>query len=257
MKTILMQVYSLWLRDMRHFFRQRSRVAGAIGQPFIFWLFLNAGFKRSFAAPGADGSTGYGEFLFPGIIALIALFSAVFSTMSIIEDRRSGFLQGVLVAPVPRMVLVFGKMLSGASLALAQYAVFMLLLPATSLHVTAGGIVAATGVLILVAMTLTNVGFFLSWKLQSTQGFHAIMNLILIPLWLLSGAFFPVGGASSWLQAVMSLNPMTYMLALFQHAFFLGAPVPFAPSAAVLPALAVTLLAGVAFTCTSTYIARK
>ena len=257
MKQIAFQLYSLWLRDMRHFFRQRSRVVGAIGQPFIFWIFLNAGFKKSFSTPAGDGSIGYGEFLFPGIIVLIALFSAIFSTMSIIEDRRSGFLQGVLTAPVARRVIVFGKLLSGSTLAFVQYALFMLLLPFTGLHITTGGVFAATVVLLFIGMTLTNVGFIISWNMKSTQGFHAVMNLLLLPLWLLSGAFFPPEGASAWLQTVMHLNPLYYIVSLFGHAFFLGSTTSYTPGAALLPALTLSVLACIVFTTLSTIIARK
>ena len=216
MNAGLKAVYSLWLRDLRHFFRQRSRVLGAVGQPFVLWVFLSAGFKHSVSSGGMQ----YGAFLFPGVLLLIALFAAVFSTISVIEDRRSGFLQGVLAAPVGRPLLVLSKLLSGATLGLLQALLFLVVLPFTGLHLELLSIVAGLTVLFVSGLALTAFGFILSWRMSSTQGFHAVMNLLLVPMWVLSGAFFPADGASSWLQAIIALNPMHYMYTLFRATLF-------------------------------------
>ena len=215
---LLLPTYSLWLRDLKHFFRQRSRVVGAVGQPFVIWIFLSAGFRHSVDA----GPVGYGAYLFPGIILLIALFAAIFSTISVIEDRKNGFMQGVLASPAPRAAIVLGKMLAGTTLALAQAVLFMLLLPFTGLSLTWEGIALSALVLFGAGLALTALGFAISWSMSSTQGFHAIMNLLLMPMWLLSGAFFPQDGAAGWLGAIMRLNPLYYVNALFQQTFFLG-----------------------------------
>lgn len=212
----LLQLQSMWLRDMRHFFRQPSRIVGALGQPVLIWLLLSAGFDKSFTTTGAQS---YGDYLFPGIIVLMALFAAIFSTISIIEDRRSGFLQGVLASPISTPTFVLAKLLSGSSLALIQSMVFLLLLPFTTLPVSFVSISLGLIVLLLIGMTMTNIGLLLAWKMKSTQGFHAVMSLVLIPMWLLSGAFFPVEGATEWLQVIVSINPMHYLMALFQQTF--------------------------------------
>jgi ABC-2 type transport system permease protein len=228
---LLLPTYSLWIRDLKHFIRQRGRVIGAVGQPFVIWIFLSAGFRHSVDAGGA----AYGAYLFPGIILLIALFAAIFSTISVIDDRKSGFLQGVLASPAPRASIVWSKMLAGTTIALAQSLLFMLLLPFTGLSLTLEGMVLSVIVLAATGMTLTGLGFLLSWTMDSTQGFHAIMNLLLIPMWLLSGAFFPPEGTASWLAAIIRLNPMYYMTSLFQQTFFLGSGVTVAggPSTAL------------------------
>lgn len=241
---ILLPTYSLWLRDLKHFIRQRSRVIGAGGQPFVIWIFLSAGFRHSMDA----GGTTYGVYLFPGIILLIALFAAIFSTISVIDDRKSGFLQGVLASPAPRASVVWSKMLAGTTIALAQSVIFLLLLPFTGLALSWEGIGLSALVLFFAGMALTALGLLISWSMSSTQGFHAVMNLLLMPMWLLSGALFPPEGAAGWLAAIVRLNPMYYINALFQQAFFLGSDVrleglpPTALSIAVFGALFAVLV---------------
>ncbi|MFA6233112.1 MAG: ABC transporter permease [Bacteroidota bacterium] len=221
MTSILLPTYSLWVRDLKHFIRQRSRVIGAVGQPFVIWIFLSAGFRHSVDAGSAD----YGTYLFPGVIMLIALFAAIFSTISVIEDRKTGFMQGVLTSPAPRASIVWSKMLAGTTIALLQSVVFMVLLPFTGLSLTWDGIGLSVLILAGTGMTLTGLGFLIAWSMSSTQGFHAIMNLLLIPMWLLSGAFFPPEGTASWLGVIIRLNPLYYVTTLFQKAFFLGSGV--------------------------------
>lgn len=239
MSTMTLPTYSLWSRDLKHFLRQRSRVIGAVGQPFVIWIFLAAGFRGSFSAGGME----YGAWLFPGVILLIALFAAIFSTISIIEDRKSGFLQGVMTSPAARASIIWSKMLAGTTIAVLQSLLFMILLPFTGIGLTLEGFVLSFFVLAASSMMLTLLGFILAWKMSSTQGFHAIMNLLLIPMWLLSGAFFPAEGASGWMQTVMTLNPMYYITSLFQQLFFLGSNIAFPAGPA--PWISITVLAGI------------
>lgn len=209
---------TLWRREIVRFYRQRSRIVGSLGSPIVFWLLLGSGLGRSFrtaAEPIPPG--GYLEYFFPGTLALIVLFTAIFSTISVIEDRQAGFLQGVLVAPAPRASIVLAKLLGGTSLAVAQAALFLPLAPFAGVHLAPDAIVAAIGVLALVGFALTGLGFILAWSLDSTQGFHAIMNLLLFPMWILSGAVFPAGGAAGWVRAIMAVNPLTYGVAALRR----------------------------------------
>ena len=208
---MLLATYPLWRRDIVRFYRQPSRIAGALGTPVIFWLLLGSGLGTSFraATPGAT-ETGYLDYFYPGTLALILLFTAIFSTISVIEDRRDGFLQGVLVAPVPRVSIALGKIFGGATLALLQAAIFLLLAPAANVHLNWAMLPMLMVVLGALAFALTGLGFILAWILDSTQGFHAVMNLFLLPMWLLSGAVFPADGAAGWIRGVMFVNPMTY-----------------------------------------------
>ncbi len=197
-------VFTLAQREVVRFLRQRNRVFGAVGQPVIFWLLFSEGLKPN--------DLDYGHF-FPGTLVMILLFTAIFATISVIEDRREGFLQSVLVAPAPRWAMVLGKILGGATLAMLQALVFLALGWAT-LGLQSSPLELAAGVLLMlvIAVALTGLGFVLAWRMDSTQGFHAIMSVFLLPMWLLSGAFFPAGG-SGWLAWVVRLNPLTYGVA--------------------------------------------
>lgn len=204
-------VYTLWVRDVVRFLRQRSRVVGALGSPIVFWALIGSGMHRSFRGPDAGaGASSYLEFFFPGTLALILLFTAIFSTISVIEDRQAGFMQGVLVAPVPRTAIALGKIFGGTTLALGQALIFLIAAPFVGIHLALGNTALVVGVLAIVGFGLTGLGFLIAWSLDSTQGFHAIMNLFLVPMWILSGAVFPAYGAASWIRGLMLINPLTY-----------------------------------------------
>ena len=208
---------TLWRRELTRFFRQPSRIAGAAGSPLLFWILIGSGLSGSFRLPGTSGGMTYLEYFFPGTIVLVLLFAAIFSTISVIEDRREGFLQGALVAPVPRAAIVLGKILGGTALAAAQAGIVLLAAPLVGVHPAAAAAIGAVGLLILVGFALTSLSLAIAWRLRSTQGFHAIMTVFLMPLWLLSGAFFPAAGAPPWLAALMAANPLTYGVAALRH----------------------------------------
>jgi ABC-2 type transport system permease protein len=194
---MMLAALSLCRRDLVRFFRQRSRIIGVLGTPLIFWALIGSGFN-------------YMGYLFPGTLIQILLFASIFSTISIIQDRQQGFLQGVLVAPVSRASIVLGKVLGGTAIALVQGTLFMLLGPLVGVRPGPAGWAAALGIMAAVAFGLTALGVLLAWRFESVQGFHAIMNLLLIPMWLLSGAVFRPGQALPWVRYVMVANPLTY-----------------------------------------------
>ncbi|HWN42787.1 MAG TPA: ABC transporter permease, partial [Thermoanaerobaculia bacterium] len=220
----MMAVFTLWKRELVRFFRQPSRIAGAAGSPLIFWLLIGTGLSGSFRLPGGPADLSYLEYFFPGTMVLTLMFAAIFSTISVIEDRNQGFLQGVLVAPVPRASIAAGKVLGGATLAWLQSVIFLALAPLAGIRLTLSSVLAAAGVLAVLGIALTAVGFAFAWKVDSVQGFHAVMNLLLMPMWLLSGAFFPPSGAPGWLAAVMRANPLTYGVAALRWALYGSAP---------------------------------
>jgi ABC-2 type transport system permease protein len=227
---------ALWQREMTRFVRQRNRIIGALATPLVFWLLIGSGLGESFR--GAEVEGGFMRYFFPGTVVLILLFTAIFSTVSVIEDRRDGFLQGVLVAPVSRASIVSGKCLGGMTLAAAQAALFCLAAPWAGLPLD--GAVVMRLVLLLGGFALTALGFVIAWPLESTQGFHVMMNLVLIPLWLLSGAFFPAR-AGTWTEWAAALNPLAYITAGVRRAFYGdGADLGLVPSFGA--AMAVTLL---------------
>lgn len=236
--SFFLPIYTLAARELTRFFRQRTRVIGAVGQPVLFWLLFGAGLRGSFAPPAwAPSGMTYQEYFFPGVAVMIVLFTAIFSTISIIEDRREGFLQGVLVAPISRLSLVLGKVCGGTALAALQAGLFLALAPLVGLSLSAMTAIEVTAFLLLLAFTLTALGFLIAWPLDSTQGFHAIMSMVLMPMWLLSGSFFPAQ-ESGWLSWVIRLNPLTYGVAGLRRLLYTAQPLP---EAAGLPALSTCL----------------
>ncbi len=219
---LLRPAFSLCQRELVRFLRQRHRIIGAFATPIVFWLLIGGGVGHSFKTQGQSG--GYMEYFFPGTILMILLFTAIFSTISIIEDRREGFLQGVLVAPVSRMSIVLGKVLGGAVLAFGQALIFLLLAPTVGIHPTLIGLAGALLMMAILSFALTALGFCIAWRMTSTQGFHAIMNLFLMPMWFLSGALFPPQGAAGAVRAMMLANPLTYGLAGLREALYWGHP---------------------------------
>ena len=206
---IMLPSISLWWREIVRFYRQRSRVVGVIASPLLFWLVIGSGFGSSFRSSGAGGQH-YLDYFFPGALIMIVLFTAIFTMMTVIEDRKEGFLLSVLVAPVSRSVIVLGKVLGGATLATLQGLIFLVFAPFLGIHFTVVSFVLTVVVIFLVAFSLTALGFIIAWPMDSTGGFHAVINLFLIPLWLLSGSMFPLAGASIWIRALMRINPLTY-----------------------------------------------
>jgi ABC-2 type transport system permease protein len=216
---------TLCRRELVRFYRQKSRIVGVVGSPLVFWFLIGSGLGKSFRNPSAPPSMSYLEYFFPGTIVLIILFTAIFSTISIIEDRREGFLQSVLVAPVSNGSIALGKILGGTVLSVAQSIILLCLAPFIGISFTVWSLVLILLTLFVVSFGLTGLGFLIAWRMDSSQGFHAIMNLFLIPLWLLSGALFPASGAAGWIGAIMQLNPITYGVSVLRQLLYLGSDV--------------------------------
>lgn len=250
-------VWTLWWREMTRFFRQRSRWGSALAQPLVFWVLLGGGMQASFRPADMPADTGYMEYFYPGVLTLVMLFTAIFATIAIVEDRREGFLQGVMVAPVTRTSIVLGQALGSTTLALLQGVLFLLLAPLAGFHFSLGSLLLVVLVLFCIAFTMTNLGLIIAWRMRSTQGFHAIMNLLLMPLWLLSGAFFPLTGVPLWLLWVMRCNPLTYGIAALRRSLYLAHPAAAGAVPALAPALGLTLLFGVVTLLAAVYTARQ
>lgn len=241
--NFLLPALTLWQREIVRFLRQRSRIFGAFGQPLLFWLVLGSGFGSSFRHAGANGAEGYGEYFFTGIVAMVVLFTAIFSTFSVMDDRKQRFLQGVLAAPVPRSAIVLGQALGGTTLGLLQGVLLLAAAPLAGVPLSVAGALAALAVMALMGFALTSMGLLFAWRIDSTQGLHSIMNLALLPLWLLSGAVFPADGAHPLLALVMKINPLTYGVAALRRSLYLTEP----GAVAGLPGMEVSLLVTVVF----------
>ena len=203
-------------RELVRFFRQPSRLAGALGQPIIFWLVIGGGLSGSFRVPGAEIS--YLSFFFPGVVLMVVLFASIFTTASLIEDRHRGFLQAVQAGPGSRFALVVGKTLGSASVALTQAALFLLLAPAAGFSYGSVDWPLLLSALALAAFAFAALGFAVAWALDSVQGYHAIQMTALVPLWVVSGAMFPVPEGHPGFAAAMRANPVAYAVSAARRA---------------------------------------
>jgi len=198
-------VYWVWLRELIRFWRFKSRILTSIIQPLLFLIVLGGGF--SFVSLG---SVNYQSFLFPGIIAMSLLFSSISSGISVIWDREFGFLKEILVAPVSRLSIFFGKALGGASTAIIQGLIILALSFILSIVITPSSFLISLAVMLIFSLGMVSVGLIIASFLESFESFGVIMNLLIFPIFLLSGALFPLNEAPEWLKAISMFNPMTY-----------------------------------------------
>ena len=202
--------FTLWWRELVRFYRQRAAwLESSLRRCCFGWSSAPALAVR-FARASAAGQQHYLDYFYPGALIMIVLFTSIFTMMSVIEDRKEGFLLSVLVAPVPRSAIVLGKVLGGTTLATIQGLIFLAFAPLVGIHLGVASFLLVALTVFLVSFALTALGFTIAWSMDSTQAFHAIINLFLIPLWLLSGALFPLSGASRWIKFLVEINPLTY-----------------------------------------------
>ena len=209
MNSFILPAATLWQRELVRFWRQKSRVLGVVASPLVFWLLMGY---------GSNDLARY----YAGALVLTVMFSAIFSTISIIEDRREGFLLSMLVSPAPRTSMVLGKILGSATLAWIQGLIFLAFAPLAGVRVGIEQVLLAAVAIFLVSFTLTGLGFVIAWRMDSTAGFHAIMNLLLVPMWMVSGSLFPMATAQGVIRAIMWVNPLTYSISLLNS--LLGLP---------------------------------
>ena len=230
---VLLPAFTLWWREIVRFYRQTTRVIGVLASPLVFWLVIGSGFGTSFRSGGGPGQEHYLDYFYPGALIMIVLFTSIFTMMSVIEDRKQGFLLSVLVAPVPRTAIVLGKVLGGTTLSAIQGMIFLIFAPFAGVHLDPLQVLLVAVVVFLVSFALTALGFAIAWPMDSSQAFHGIVNLFLIPLWLVSGALFPMTGASGWIRAIMRLNPLTYGVEALRGLLYPGMETQFPLSSAM------------------------
>jgi ABC-2 type transport system permease protein len=207
-------IYMIWLRDLIRYVRQRSRLYSSIARP-ILWLFiLGSGLRPSF---GVIQGFNYTQFIFPGIIAMALIFTAIQSAISIIWDREFGFLKEILVAPVPRTAIALGKALAGSTLSVIQGTLILVFAPLVKVPIVWYNILLLIPAMFLISFALVGIGIIIASRMTSFEGFGTIMNFLIMPMFFLSGAMFPVSGLPSWLKIVVYLNPLTYGVDLLRN----------------------------------------
>ncbi|MFP3908265.1 MAG: ABC transporter permease [Archaeoglobaceae archaeon] len=201
-------IYILWLRDLKRYFRARSRVIGSLGMPFFFLAFLGVGFRRV-EFPGLS-DVQYVDFLTPGIVAMVILFSSVFSGISVVWDRQFGFLREIMVSPVSRVTIALGRIFGGATTALIQGALLMAVSSLVGFLPPLGGVPFALVFMLLTSIGFTGVGVIFATFMRDVHGFPLVINFFIFPLFFLSGAIFPITEFPQWVKWIAYINPLTY-----------------------------------------------
>lgn len=204
-------IYSIWLREMKRFMRAKSRVVGSLVMPFFFLAFLGMGLNSAFKFSGLPEGIDYINFLAPGIVGMVILFSSMFAGISVLWDRQFGFLKEIMVTPVSRISIVIGRIAGGATTAILQ-GIFILVL-STFMGVKVSSIVGfllAILFMILIAISFIGLGLAFASRMEDMHGFQLIMNFIIFPVFFLSGAMFPLERLPNWLMLLTYLDPLTY-----------------------------------------------
>ncbi len=201
------QIYILWLREIKKYARSKSRVIGTLGMPLLFLFVLGFGLNSSLNVRGSD----YLDFILPGVIAMAVLMNSMFSGISVIWDKQFGFMKEMLVAPVSRTTIMVGKTLGGATTAIFQgLIIFIIALLAGIKLPSISGIMVALFFMALIGIAFTSLGVSFASRMEDMQAFPLIMNFVVMPLFFLSGALFPIDQVPKALKIITLVNPMTY-----------------------------------------------
>jgi len=202
-------IYTIWLRNMKRFIRSKSRIVGSIAMPLFFLLFLGVGLNSVVQLPGLGES--YIAFLIPGMVAMSVLFTSVFSGIQIIWDKQFGFLKETLVAPVSRLEIMSGQTLGGATTAVIQGSLILVLSMFVGFPLlNPVGFLIALAFMILIGISFTAFGIAIASRMEDMTGFQLIMNFVVFPIFGLSGALFPISSLPAWMVPLTLLDPLTY-----------------------------------------------
>lgn len=206
---MLQGLYTLWLRDVKRYVRARSRIVGSLGIPVFFMLFFGMGFRRAYI-PSLPPGIEYTEFLIPGVLTMIVLFTSTFSGVSVVWDRQFGFLREIMVSPVSRTTIALGRIFGGATTAMIQALILLAISALVGFRPNISTLPLAVAALFLVAVVFTGVGVCFSTFMKDVHGFQLVMNFFVFPIFLLSGAFFPISEFPEHVETIAKLNPLTY-----------------------------------------------
>ncbi|MFH1623505.1 MAG: ABC transporter permease [Candidatus Aenigmatarchaeota archaeon] len=212
----LMAVYAVWLREFKRFYRDKGSLLGSIARPLMWFLIIGGGIGATTKLAGV--SVDYFTFIAPGIIGMTILFTSLFQGVSVIWDREFGFLKEMLVAPVSRTSIVVGKALGGATSSLLQSAIIVGVAYATGVHFSLAALLAMLPLIITISVGFTSMGLTIASLMDTMEGFNVIMNFIVMPMFLLSGALFPISSTGGVMSAIMYADPMTYGVEALRYA---------------------------------------
>jgi ABC-2 type transport system permease protein len=212
-------IYIIWLREAKLAARERARIIATVAQPLIYLGILGRGITSGMHLTSA-GNIDYIKFMYPGVIGMSILFTSIFSAISIIWDREFGFLKEVLVAPVPRWAVAIGKSFGGATVALVQVAILIAIAPLVGIALSPVIVIEMLLLGFLMSVAVTSLGIVVASRMQSMQSFQMVMNFLVMPLYFLSGAMFPMASAPRWMKALMTVDPLTYGVDAIRNVVF-------------------------------------
>jgi len=230
----LRAIYIIWYRDVLRYWRDRTRLVASLAQPLLFLIVFGTGLSSALSgaggglggAAGAAAGLTYTQFIFPGIIGMSVLFSAIFASMSIVWDREFGFLKEVLVAPIDRSAVAIGKSLGGATQAMVQGLILLILAPVIGVKLTLGSVLALIPLVFVLAFALSSMGVAIASRMKSMQGFQVVVNFLMMPMFFLSGALFPLSGLPVWMTVLTRLDPAAYGMDPLRRVVLAGAGLP-------------------------------
>ncbi len=222
----LRPIYVICMREFIKFFREKSRLLGTLARP-VLWLFVVGNGMSALIRPQEGFS--YLQFIFPGMIGMTILFSSIFSSISIVWDREFGFMKEMLVSPISRLSIVVGKAVSGTAISAAQAVIILILVPFLGIRLSVLEFVEVTALSLLVSFSITSLGILIAARLTSFDGFNIIMNFLVMPMFFLSGAMYPVTSMPPALRELTHLNPLTYGIDSFKHVLLQDATPPMGP----------------------------
>lgn len=208
-------IYSIWLRDIIRFRRDRYRLVSSVAQPALYLFIFGTGLSRGLSIRGGSGSglgpvDNYVIFIYPGIVGMSLLFTSIFSAMSIIWDREFGFLKEVMVAPISRTAVAIGKALGGSTIAVIQGLIILFFAPFVGVSYSLLILFILIPLMFMISFSLTSLGIVIAARMESMEGFQMVMNFLVMPMFLLSGAMFPISRLPGWLKILTVLDPLTY-----------------------------------------------
>ncbi len=210
-------VAMVWERELIRYVRTRTRILSGLIQPVLFLFVLGYGMS---GLVGTIGGFNFHQFVYPGVVAMSVVMTAMFSALSIVWDREFGFLREMLIAPVDRSTLVLGKTFGGATVAAVQGTIMLVLAPLVGIHLTPLLVVQMICLELLMAVAMTTFGVFVASRISRMESFQVVMQMLLMPMLFLSGALFPLNGLPNWLAFITRLNPLTYAIAPFRQVIF-------------------------------------
>ncbi len=228
----LRAIYIIWYRDILRFWRDRTRLAASFAQPLLYLLIFGTGLSSALSGAGGFGGAGgqagfsYTQFIFPGIMGMSVLFSSMFAAVSIVWDREFGFLKEVLVAPIDRSAVAIGKALGGATQAMLQGLILLVLAPFVGVKLTVMGVLTLIPLVFVLAFALSAMGVAIASRMRSMQGFQMVMNFLVMPMFFLSGALFPLSGLPGWMTVLTRIDPAAYGIDPLRRVLLEGAGLP-------------------------------